>query len=117
VAAGAATPIAGILSYCFEPSVAQPPLPLQEFLPLHPLSPDLHPPWPLQPFWPLQEFLPLSSMTVTFAPALLDPFAAANAGEAPSIPVIAAVAMSAFVVVFIFCVLVFCEESVPALVK
>jgi hypothetical protein len=34
----------------FEPSVAQPPLPLQEFLPLQPLSLDLHPPLPLQEF-------------------------------------------------------------------
>src|SRR6266567_7332146 len=36
-----------------EPSVAQPPLPLQEFLPLQPLSPAEHPPLPLQEFWPL----------------------------------------------------------------
>jgi len=41
----------------FEPSVAQPPLPLQEFLPLQPLSPDLQPPLPLQEFWPLQACL------------------------------------------------------------
>jgi len=27
---------------------------LQEFWPLQPLSPDLHPPLPLQEFWPLQ---------------------------------------------------------------
>jgi hypothetical protein len=39
------------------PSVAHPPLPLQEFLPLHPLSPVLQPPLPLQEFFPLQEFL------------------------------------------------------------
>src|SRR6201984_3037674 len=38
----------------FLPSVAQPPLPLQEFLPLQPLSLDLQPPLPLQEFWPLQ---------------------------------------------------------------
>src|ERR1700740_2476461 len=38
-----------------EPSVAQPPLPLQLFLPEQPLSPLLQPPWPLQSFWPLQE--------------------------------------------------------------
>ena len=38
----------------FEPSVAQPPLPLQLFLPLQPLSPLLQPPLPLQEFWPLQ---------------------------------------------------------------
>src|SRR5271166_1320734 len=37
-----------------EPSVAQPPLPLQLFLPLQPLSPLLQPPLPLQEFWPLQ---------------------------------------------------------------
>ena len=37
-----------------EPSVAQPPLPLQEFFPLQPLSLDLQPPLPLQEFWPLQ---------------------------------------------------------------
>jgi len=33
--------------------VAHPPLPLQEFCALQPLSPDLHPPLPLQEFWPL----------------------------------------------------------------
>src|SRR5215469_16912404 len=38
----------------FDPSVAQPPLPLQEFLPLQPLSPELHPPLPLQEFLPAQ---------------------------------------------------------------
>src|SRR5271168_677820 len=47
---------AGKLSYegIFEPSVAQPPLPLQEFLALHPLSLDLQPPLPLHEFLPLQ---------------------------------------------------------------
>ena len=45
----------------FEPSVAQPPLPLQEFLPLQPLSPVLQPPWPLQSFLPLQACLLLSA--------------------------------------------------------
>src|ERR1700723_1139014 len=35
-------------------SVAQPPLPLQEFLPLQPLSPVLQPPLPLQEFCPEQ---------------------------------------------------------------
>jgi len=33
--------------------VAHPPLPLQEFCALQPLSPVLHPPLPLQEFWPL----------------------------------------------------------------
>ncbi len=32
----------------------QPPLPLQEFLPLQPISPVWQPPWPLQLFRPLQ---------------------------------------------------------------
>src|SRR5580698_779086 len=40
-----------------EPSVAQPPLPLQLFLPLQPLSLLLQPPVPLQSFFPLQECL------------------------------------------------------------
>src|SRR6516165_5796580 len=44
-----------------EPSVAQPPLPLQLFLPLQPLSPALHPPLPLHEFWPLQACLSLSN--------------------------------------------------------
>src|SRR6266508_1659721 len=35
----------------------QPPLPLQEFLPAHPLSPVLQPPWPLHSFLPLQPCL------------------------------------------------------------
>jgi hypothetical protein len=35
----------------------QPPLPLQEFWPLQPMSPVLHPPWPLQLFMPLQSCL------------------------------------------------------------
>src|ERR1700685_2906158 len=35
------------------PSVAQPPLPLQEFFPLQPLSPLEQPPLPLQEFLPL----------------------------------------------------------------
>jgi len=42
--------------YAFlEPSVAQPPLPLQEFLALQPLSPVLQPPLPAQEFLPAQE--------------------------------------------------------------
>src|SRR5579863_8992714 len=49
-----------------EPSVAQPPLPLQEFLPLQPLSPALQPPLPLQLFWPLH-----ACFSLTFLSALL----------------------------------------------
>src|ERR1700760_1385663 len=37
--------------------VAQPPLPLQEFLPAQPLSPVLQPPLPLQEFLPLQSWV------------------------------------------------------------
>src|SRR5208283_3101784 len=40
-----------------EPLVLQPPLPLQLFLPLQPMSPVLQPPCPLQLFWPLQSCL------------------------------------------------------------
>src|ERR1700677_1814173 len=40
--------------------VLQPPLPLQEFWPLQPLSPALQPPVPLQEFWPLQSCFPAS---------------------------------------------------------
>src|SRR5437868_3272440 len=39
------------------PSVAQPPFPLQAFLPLQPAAPALHPPWPLQSFLPEQPCL------------------------------------------------------------
>src|ERR1700679_4013631 len=44
--------------------VLQPPLPLQEFWPLQPLSPALQPPCPLQEFWPLQSCLPVSAGAV-----------------------------------------------------
>src|ERR1700683_2473689 len=37
------------VDYFLEPSVAQPPLPLHEFLPLQPLSLELQPPLPLPP--------------------------------------------------------------------
>src|SRR4051812_12275288 len=58
--------------YFLEPSVAQPPLPLQEFLPLQPLSPVLQPPLPLQEFLPAQSCLSaappfFSAITPAFA--------------------------------------------------
>src|ERR1700730_5844630 len=60
------------------PSVAQPPLPLQEFLPLQLLSPVLQPPCPLQSFLPLQECLPFSASRVWMAtPALVGALLAA----------------------------------------
>src|SRR5580704_3578357 len=58
----------------FEPSVAQPPLPLQEFLALQPLSLDLQPPLPLQEFWPLQ-----ACFSFTFLSVFVSSCAAAEA--------------------------------------
>jgi hypothetical protein len=52
--------------------VLQPPLPLQEFLPLQPLSPVLQPPWPLQEFMPLQSCLAMD-MSVEEALVVLIP--------------------------------------------
>src|SRR5262249_34853988 len=63
-------------------SVAQPPLPLQEFLPLQPWSPDLQPPLPLHEFLPLQACLSASAMRAlawageTTAPAIMPATAA-----------------------------------------
>src|SRR3954467_8547208 len=88
-----------------EPSVAQPPLPLQLFLPLQPLSLDLQPPWPLQSFLPLQECLGGLSALVSRSPAFaaltvapLEPLVAAWAAtEVPPIsPESAAVRSNAF---------------------
>jgi hypothetical protein len=80
--------------------VAHPPLPLQEFLPLHPASPVLHPPWPLHEFCPLQECFPLSeSASVrTEVPALVWVLAAyvCTAREPLNRPAIAAPAINAF---------------------
>ena len=45
------------LQECFISAEAQPPLPLQEFLPEQPLSPLLQPPLPLHEFMPLQTCL------------------------------------------------------------
>jgi len=57
------------------PSVAQPPLPLQEFLPLQPLSLVLQPPLPLQEFCPLQACFSLVAcqMVPEDCPAMLWP--------------------------------------------
>ncbi len=56
----------------FEPSVAQPPLPLQVFLPLQPWSLDLQPPCPLQSFLPLQECLGAGVCWPKLRPALVN---------------------------------------------
>src|SRR5258707_165764 len=100
-----------------EPSVAQPPLPLQEFSPLQPLSPDLQPPLPLQEFWPLQACFSLAwlSSFLSFpwswlcSWALKEAFSAGSRVEAltaaplPAIrPANAAPASMAFVVFVIF---------------
>jgi len=71
------------MSEGFDPSVAQPPLPLQLFFPLQPLSLLLQPPWPLQSFLPLQECLAVPALwpcASTRTPALTE----ALAGEVPS---------------------------------
>ena len=80
--------------------MAHPPLPLQEFLPLQPLSPVLHPPWPLHEFWPFQECLPLSesARVRTEVPALLWTLAAyvCTAKDPLNKPAIAAPAIIVF---------------------
>src|SRR3954466_222544 len=65
---------------------AQPPLPLQEFLPLQPLSPVLQPPLPLQEFLPAQScfstapfFSPLSAITPALEEEVLPVEVAAEA--------------------------------------
>jgi hypothetical protein len=89
------------------PSVAQPPLPLQEFLPLQPLSPLLHPPLPLQEFWPLQACFSLGALLSSglSCDAENDDFAVLNSVEAcigalvpASRPANAALAIRALVV-------------------
>src|SRR6202035_1083333 len=66
---------------------AQPPLPLQEFLPAQPLSPVLQPPCPLHSFMPLQSCLATlsfflgSSAPESFEPATKPAVAAPRAME------------------------------------
>src|SRR5512140_502245 len=67
-----------------EPSVAQPPLPLQEFLPLQPLSPAAQPPFPLHEFWPLQ------ACFSTFLSSAFFPVAVLSAGLSEAIAVVPA---------------------------
>jgi hypothetical protein len=86
------------------PSVAQPPLPLQEFLPLQLLSPVLQPPLPLHEFCPLQACLSAASLSLSLilseTPAFeLDWTACAVTANEPLInPAIAAPAIIAFFV-------------------
>src|SRR3954468_19126476 len=100
-----------------EPSVAQPPLPLQLFLPLQPLSLDLQPPLPLQSFLPAQECLSFLSLSALASSTLLLVLALAEvvpsfvlgvcaAAEPANRPVIAALNRRAFIeVLFILCFL------------
>src|SRR5580698_3564975 len=94
--------------FLLEPSVAQPPLPLQEFLPLQPASLVLQPPLPLQEFCPLQacfsfancemlpEDCPASELLETLWPAELEEtvLALRRVIVPPSRPVNAAVSTS-----------------------
>jgi len=97
-----------------EPSVAHPPLPLQEFCALQPLSPDLHPPLPLQEFWPLQACFSVlvsskldeaespSARLMLLEPLLLEEVEAASVVVAPvSNPDMAAVINRDFIVALV----------------
>src|SRR6185437_11310897 len=96
--------------YFLEPSVAQPPLPLQLFLPLQPWSPVEQPPLPLQEFLPAQECL--SALAVVDFDLDLDfafvvesvlswGEATARAAVPPSKPARAAAVASEVLVIFI----------------
>jgi len=100
----------GFLAYTnegfLEPSVAQPPLPLQLFLPLQPWSLVEQPPVPLQSFLPLQECLAggVLSWLASIKPAVVPetfamPFVAALAATdvPPTRPESAAVRSIAFI--------------------
>src|SRR5579875_1506643 len=64
--------------------VLQPPLPLQLFLPLQPLSLLLQPPWPLQSFLPLQECL----ACLAWGAVVNDALPAFRMGVTPVVPVV-----------------------------
>src|SRR5258706_14004252 len=98
------------LYYFLEPSVAQPPFPLQEFFPLQPFSLVLQPPLPLQEFLPSQACFSFLSAAVETWPAdadkvgweLLDDGAALRrAMVPPSKPVKAAVSIRELFEIFI----------------
>jgi hypothetical protein len=90
------------------PFVAQPPLPLQVFLPAHPLSPDLQPPWPLQEFFPAQSCLPGLESSASWPAAVLTVVlelsvaAWRRTAVPPSIPATAAPARRTFAELFVF---------------
>src|SRR5690349_2748941 len=66
-------------------AVAQPPLPLQLFLPAQPASPVLQPPWPLQLFMPLQACLS-PVVAVLLAPVPPVPLSSFFSFEQPTPP-------------------------------
>ena len=76
------------LQACFISAEAQPPLPLQEFLPEQPLSPLLQPPLPLHEFMPLQTCLSDEACALSFFSSPADDFLpsplAASFGSADS---------------------------------
>src|SRR6267143_1891141 len=90
------------------PSVAQPPLPLQEFLPLQVLSAVAQPPLPLHEFLPLQaclspaSVLSLSPISETPAFELVWTACAVTANEPLIKPAIAAPAIITFLVMWPF---------------
>src|ERR1700683_3164823 len=83
------------MTYFLEPSVAQPPLPLHEFLPLQPLSLELQPPLPLQEFRPLHACF--STLSSAAWPAMGLMAELADVSSAPDLPVFASVAARATV--------------------
>jgi len=92
----------------------QPPLPLQLFLPLQPMSPEVQPPWPLQEFWPLQSCL-LMALSEDFAPLSFDAQPAVVMIVPATNPVIAAEIISALAVRVIITLLVAsCSLGPPA---
>src|SRR5262245_27085004 len=75
-------------------TVAQPPLPLHEFLPAHFWSPVEHPPWPLQPFMPLQACFEAAASELAVLSDLL--LLQLPASGAPATRAATAAAISAF---------------------
>src|SRR2546423_971812 len=99
-------------NFLSSPLVLQPPLPLQLFLPLQPLSPVLQPPWPLQSFLPLQSCLPFSASaagfsspalsTVTFLLVLVAGTADTAASELAAVPARRPLMAAAAIISFVF---------------
>jgi hypothetical protein len=101
------------------PSVAQPPFPLQEFLPLQLLSAVLQPPLPLHEFMPLQACLSVASLSLspilseTPAFELVWTACAVTANEPLIKPAIAAPAIIVFLVMLTFLFLCWFLAQLP----